>query len=162
MFGLCTKQNSVIAISSARGKDILKKWFQILAELAWGEVHWRIHVDEGKHSLLQHLDVLCTLIPYSQLFMYPMDSCITCTLSAIHLNQRSSWSMMTQFTAPKLFLFSSASKPHLSCTMYIITSILVKRNEHQIIIQWHTTVLAFGLVENPTMISNIANQWEIR
>ena len=65
---------------------------------------------------------------------------------------------MTQFTAPKLSLFSSASKPHLSCTMYIITSILVKRNEHQIIIQWQTAVLAFGLVENPTMISNIANQ----
>ena len=34
---------------------------------------------------------------------------------------------MTQFTAPKLSLFSSASKPHLSCTMYI-TSILVKKN----------------------------------
>ena len=68
----------------------------------------------------------------------------------------------TQFTAPKLSLFSSASKPHVSCTMYIITSILVKRNEHQIIIQWQTAVLAFGLAENPTMISNIANQWEIR
>ena len=42
----------------------------------------------------------------------------------------------TQFTAPKLSLFSSASKPHLSCTTYI-TSILVKNknNQHQIIIQ---------------------------
>ena len=66
--------------------------------------------------------------------------------------------MMTQFTSPKLSLFSSESKPHLSCLIYIITSILVKRNEHQIIIQWQTTVSAFGLVENPTMISNIANQ----
>ena len=65
--------------------------------------------------------------------------------------------MMTQFTAPKLSLFSSASKPNLSCTMYI-TSILVKNNQHQIIIQWQTTASAFGLVENPTMISNIANQ----
>ena len=64
--------------------------------------------------------------------------------------------MMTQFTAPKLSLFSSASKYHLSCTMYI-TSILVKNNQHQIIIQWQT-VSAFGLVENPSMLSNIANQ----
>ena len=31
------------------GKDILKEWFQILAELTWGEVHWRIYVDEGEH-----------------------------------------------------------------------------------------------------------------
>ena len=45
--------------------------------------------------------------------------------------------------------------------MYI-TSILVKNNQHQIIIQWQTTASAFGLVENPTMVSNIANQWEIR
>ena len=38
-------------------------------------------------------------------------------------------------------------------TMYI-TSILVKNNQHQIIIQWQTTVSAFGLVQSPKMNVN--------
>ena len=51
-----------------------------MAESKWGELHWRIHVDEGKHSLLQHLDVHLATYPIKKYQfsafqqMYPMDS----------------------------------------------------------------------------------------